>query len=68
MRRKTLTICEVCGGTRLSGTAEFMVFHCLTFCSPDCLDDYRAIDDERRAAKDASRAGAPVRAGRSRAA
>ena len=55
MRRKTLTICEVCGGTRPSGAADFVVFHCLTFCSPDCLGDYRAADDERRARKDMDR-------------
>jgi hypothetical protein len=59
MRRKIVTICEVCGGTRPSGAADFVVFHCLTFCSPDCLEDYRAADDERRARKEASRASPP---------
>ena len=54
MRRKILTICEVCGGTTPSGAADFLVFHCVTFCSPDCLDDYRTADEERRAKKDAA--------------
>jgi hypothetical protein len=43
--------CEHCGGADLSGTHEFLVFHCLSFCSPDCRDDYRAIDEERREVK-----------------
>ena len=55
MRRKTLTVCEICGGATPSGAADFVVFHCVTFCSPDCLDDYRSADEERRAKKDASR-------------
>ena len=54
MRRKALVYCEVCGGTRASGTADFLMFHCLAFCSPDCLDDYKAADEERRASKDAA--------------
>jgi hypothetical protein len=45
--RKTLIYCEQCGADEAFG-AEFVVFHCLTFCSPDCRDDYRAADDERR--------------------
>jgi len=48
MRRKLVVFCEHCGGTELSGTPEFVMFHCLTFCSPDCRDDYRSIDEERR--------------------
>jgi len=36
-----LTFCEHCGGTDLSGTSEFVVFHRLSFCSPDCRDEYR---------------------------
>lgn len=48
MRRKLVVFCEHCGGTELSGTPEFVMFHCLTFCSPDCRDDYRGIDEERR--------------------
>jgi len=68
MRRKILTICEVCGGMKPSGAADFLVFHCLTFCSPDCLDDYRAIDEERRAKKEAAPATQQATAGRPRAA
>jgi hypothetical protein len=67
MPKKAVVICEVCGGTSPSGTADFAVFHCLTFCSPDCLDDYRTSDEERRAAKEAARSKQPS-AGRSRAA
>jgi hypothetical protein len=54
MRAKSLLICEICGGAEPSGTADFLVFHCLTFCSPDCRDDYRAADAERRATKEAA--------------
>jgi len=51
MRRKLVVFCEHCGGTELSGTPEFVMFHCLTFCSPDCRDDYRTADEERREAR-----------------
>jgi hypothetical protein len=51
MRRKLVVFCEHCGGTELSGTPEFVMFHCLTFCSPGCRDDYRGIDEERREAR-----------------
>jgi hypothetical protein len=68
MRKKAIVICEMCGGTDPSGAADFVVFHCLTFCSPDCLADYRAADEERRAEKDTSRTTQEPRAGRSRAA
>ena len=54
MRRKALVYCEVCGGTEPSGTADFLLFHCLAFCSPNCLDDYKAADEERRATKQAA--------------
>ena len=54
MRRKALVICGVCGGTKPSGAADFFVFHCLAFCSPDCVDDYKSADDERRARKEAA--------------
>ena len=64
MAKKTLTICEICGGAQPSGTAEFLVFHCLTFCSPDCLGDYRVGDDERRAKTAARRDGEPAQARR----
>ena len=46
--RKRLIYCEQCGGTQLSGTGAFLVFHHLTFCCTDCRDDYRAADAERR--------------------
>jgi hypothetical protein len=49
MRKKLTVICELCGGEKPSGAADFVVFHCLAFCSPDCFDDYRNADDERRA-------------------
>ena len=51
MRRKLVVYCEHCGGTEQSGTPEFVMFHCLTFCSPDCRDDYRTADEERREAR-----------------
>jgi len=51
MRRKLVAYCEHCGGTERSGTPEFVMFHCLTFCSPDCRDDYRTADEERREAR-----------------
>ena len=54
MKKNALVICEICGGTKPSGTADFVVFHCLTFCSPDCLDDYRAADAERRSKNEAA--------------
>jgi hypothetical protein len=69
MRRKAVLICEICGGAKPSGTADFLVFHCVSFCSPDCLDDYRAADEERRTRKDAAASAAlATRIGRSRAA
>jgi hypothetical protein len=48
MRKNFVIYCEHCGGTDPSGSAEFLVFHCLTFCSPDCREDYRTADEERR--------------------
>lgn len=51
MSRRLVTYCEQCGGTELSGADEFLVFHCLSFCSPDCRDDYRAADEARREAE-----------------
>jgi hypothetical protein len=68
MRRKMLTVCQICGSTAPSGAADFVVFHCLTFCSPDCHDDYRSADEDRRAKQDASRISDSPRVGRSRAA
>jgi hypothetical protein len=49
MRKKAIVICEICGGATLHGAADFLVFHCLAICSSECLDDYRAADEERRA-------------------
>ena len=68
MRKKAMVICEVCGGATASGTADFLVFHCLMFCSPDCRDDYRTADEERRARKEAMLSQAQVSTKRSRAA
>ena len=51
MREKLVVYCEQCGGTEPSGAPELLVFHCLTFCSPDCRDGYRAADEERRETK-----------------
>ena len=69
MRKKAVVICELCGGTRPSGASDFLVFHCLAFCSPDCLGDYRIADEERRAKKEAMLSTAPKSPGkRSRAA
>ena len=56
MSKKAVVICEVCGGTAPSGRADFLVFHCLALCSPDCHDDYRSADEERRARKQAAAA------------
>jgi len=58
MRKKAMVICEICGGAEPSGAADFLVFHCLAFCSPNCRDDYRAADEERRARNNASRTAA----------
>ena len=68
MRRKALVYCEVCGGTTATGASDFMVFHCLAFCSPDCRDDYRTADEERRAARERTVATQVRAAKRSRAA
>jgi hypothetical protein len=51
MSRNLVVYCEQCGGTELSGTHEFVEFHCLAFCSPDCRDAYRAADEAHRDAK-----------------
>jgi hypothetical protein len=67
MRKKSIVVCEICGGAAPSGAADFIVFHCLTFCSPGCRDDYRSADEDRRAKRDTSRTSEKP-AGRSRAA
>ena len=55
MRGKKLVIyCEACGGDALSGTADFITFHHLSFCSPDCRDAYRNADELRRAENEQS--------------
>ena len=60
MRKKVLVYCEACGGSEPSGASDFLVFHCLTFCSPDCREDYRAAEEERREVKRAVAALATV--------
>jgi hypothetical protein len=55
MRAKKLVIyCEACGSDALSGTTDFITFHHLSFCSPDCRDEYRNADELRRAEKEQS--------------
>jgi hypothetical protein len=68
MRRTMLTVCEICGNKEPAGAADFLVFHCLTFCSPDCRDDYRTADDDRRTKNEARRSTRNTKARRSRAA
>jgi hypothetical protein len=51
MRRKALVYCEVCGGTTPAGAPDYLIFHCLAFCSPDCLDEYKAAGEGREANK-----------------
>ena len=48
MRRKLIVYCETCGSDTLSCTVDFIVYHRLSFCSPDCREDYRATDEARR--------------------
>jgi hypothetical protein len=48
MRRKLIVYCESCGSDTLSCTAEFIVYHRLSFCSPDCRADFQAADEARR--------------------
>jgi hypothetical protein len=48
MARKLVIYCEHCGGAEPSGMDEFLVFHCLAFCSPDCRDDYRTVHESTR--------------------
>lgn len=54
MSRKLVVYCEHCGGMEPAGAPEFLVFHCLSFCSPDCRDDYRGADEAGREAKRAA--------------
>ena len=53
MSRKLVVYCEQCGGPEPSGADDFVVFHCLSFCSPDCRADYRTADEARRDARHA---------------
>ena len=46
-KKRAILVCDVCGGNRLSGTHDFISFHCLLFCSPDCYEEYRTEDEER---------------------
>jgi hypothetical protein len=53
MRGKKLVVyCEMCGSDTLSCTTDFITFHHLSFCSPDCHDAYRDADERGRAAKE----------------
>ena len=58
MRRKLIVYCEMCGSDTLTCTADFIVYHRLSFCSPDCRDDYRAADEARRRARREARSAA----------
>jgi len=60
---KLLIYCELCGSDTLSCTADFITFHHLSFCSPDCRDSYRTADEEKRRAKEQpARSRGPSRA------
>jgi hypothetical protein len=48
MRRKLIIYCETCGSDTLTCTVDFIVYHRLSFCSPDCRADYQAADAARR--------------------
>jgi hypothetical protein len=52
MARKLIVYCEICGGDTLACTTDFIVFHHLSFCSPDCRDEYRGADEARRQSKE----------------
>ena len=55
MRGKKLVIyCEMCGSDTLNCTTDFITFHQLSFCSPDCRNAYRNADALRRAEKEQS--------------
>jgi hypothetical protein len=45
---RLIVYCEMCGGDTLSCTTDFIVFHHLSFCSPDCHDEYRTADELAR--------------------
>ena len=48
MARTRIVYCEMCGSNTLTCTTDFIVFHHLHFCSPDCREDYRTADEARR--------------------
>jgi hypothetical protein len=50
--RKLVIYCEMCGSDTLSCTTDFITFHHLSFCSPDCRDVYRDADELGRSAKE----------------
>jgi hypothetical protein len=62
MRGKLIVYCELCGSDTLSCTADFIVYHRLSFCSPDCREDYRAADEARREYGEKSAAAAKAKA------
>ena len=68
MRRKALVYCEVCGGTTPSDAPDYLIFHCLAFCSPDCLDDYKAAGEGRETSKQTPATDRTSAPGRPRAA
>ena len=47
MRRKLIIYCETCGSDTLTSAVDFILYHRLSFCSPDCRDDYRTADEQR---------------------
>jgi hypothetical protein len=49
-----MLVCQMCDANKPSGTSAFILFHCLTFCSPECHEEYRAADEERRAQREAA--------------
>lgn len=48
MATRLIVYCEMCGSDTLTCTADFIVFHHLSFCSPDCHGEYRTADEARR--------------------
>jgi hypothetical protein len=60
MRKKVLVYCEACGGSEPSGASDFVVFHCLMFCSPGCRDEYRIEHEARPAKKKTAATPAPM--------
>jgi len=58
MRRKLIVYCEMCGSDTLTCTADFILYHRLSFCSPDCRDEHQAADETRRGRDAKSRSAA----------